>query len=171
MRIGTTLLERTRQVMEMEGLTVSYEQPLAVAIRQNEVRVEAEICALDHLGIAFQGLRLWGNAAHAELDTLAEAIAERVTYLPERLAPIEHDPERGIVQMRSAPPFVENGDVEYFELTLSRNGEETCLHLARHRRPEGRRRREGVTIVLTQQLFQRLVDDLAALLRSESGVD
>lgn len=164
MRIGTTLLERTRQAMEVEGLTVSDEQPLAVAIRKDGVRVEAEICALDRLGIAFQRLRLWGNGVQPDLDALAETIAERVTYLPERLAPIERDPQRGIVQMRSAPPFVENGDVEYFELTLSHTGEETCLHLMRHRCPQGRRRREDVSIVLTQPLFQRLVDDLATLL-------
>ena len=171
MRIGTTLLERTRQVMEVEGLTVSDEQPLAVAVQKDGVRAEVEICALDRLGIAFQRLRLWGNGAQADLDALAEAIAERVTYLPERLAPIERDPQRGIVQMRSAPPFVEDGDVEYFELTLSRTGEETRLHLMRHRRPEGRRRREGVSIVLTQPLFQRLVDDLATLLRHRDETD
>jgi hypothetical protein len=171
MRIGATFLERTRQVMEVEGLTVSHEQPLAVTLRKGTVGIEAEVRALDSLGIALRRLTVWGGDGDTDLQALADAIAQRVTYLPERLAPIERDPERGIVQMRSAPPLTEGEDVEYYEATLTREDSVSRIRLARYRWSAERRRRTDVSIVLTQQLFQRLVDDLATLLCCPDAAD
>ena len=166
MHIGATIVERTRQFIALEGTPLSFEQPLAMGVQEGSVRVEAEVCALDSLGIALRGLTAWGDAQGMALHTLAETIAERITYLPERLAPIERDLERGVVQMRSAPPLVENSSVEYYEITLTRSADQTRMHLARYRREDGQRRRRSVPIVLTHGLFQRLADDLAALLHT-----
>lgn len=165
MSIGTKILERMQQQIEVEGVASDQARPTKVALREGPIRVEAEISAYDTLGVAVHALTMWGNN-DASLQTLAKTISERVTYLWEPLALIERDLEHQTAQMRSAPPLVEETAIEFYEGELSRQDGTLRMRLVRYRQENGERRRTGETIKLTHEAFRRLVDDMAGILRA-----
>ncbi|MFQ5854799.1 MAG: hypothetical protein ACE5LU_04030 [Anaerolineae bacterium] len=166
MSVGFKILERMRYFIDVEGNTPTQEQPFTVALREGHIGVEAEVIAYDSLGVALHGLTVWGDGREASLEALAQTISRRVTYLWEPLALIERDLEREQVQMRSAPPLIEDKTVEYYEAMLTRQEGSPRIHMARYRQQNGQTRRVRVPITLTHQVFRRLVDDLVTILRA-----
>lgn len=163
---GAKTLERIRYSVQVEGTTPTYDRPLTVALHEEHTGVEAEVCAYDSLGVALHGLTVWGDNRAASLETLAKTISERVTYLWEPLALIERDLEREQVQMRSAPPLIEDKAIEFYEGQLTRQAGSPRIHMARYRRENGQARRVRVPVILTHAIFRRLVDDLSTILRA-----
>lgn len=166
MSVGFKTLERVRYFIEVEGNTPTSEQPFAVALRDADSRVEVEVVAYDTLAMALSGLTVWGDNAETSLEELAQSISQRVTYLWEPLALIERDLELEEVQMRSAPPLIDDDAIEFYECRLTRTDGSPQAHLVRYRRQNGGGRRVTVPITVTHQVFQRLVDDLTAILRA-----
>jgi hypothetical protein len=155
-----------RHLIQEGDSTPTQQRPLAVALQEEHTRVEAEVYAFDTLGVSLRGLTVWGNHRDAALEVLAQTISRQVTYLWEPLALIERDLEREEVQMRSAPPLVEDQAIEFYEGWLTRRDGAPRFHLVRYRRQNGEPRRTSVQFTLTHEVFRRLVDDLASILQA-----
>lgn len=166
MSVGARMLEHMRYLIVERGNTASREKPLTVTLHEKRVGVEAEVYAYDNLGMALGGLTVQGDNRHASLETLAQSISRRVTYLWEPLALTERDVEHEKVQMRSAPPLVEDKTIEFYEGWLTRHDGSPRVHLARYRRENEPAPTVQVPITLTHETFRRLVDDLATVLRA-----
>lgn len=170
MNVGARTLEQIRHAIQDSGYAPAPDRPLTVALDEEGTRVEAQVLAYDSLGVAVQGLTVWGDNRVASLEALSKTISQRVTYLWEPLALIERDLERDEVQIRSAPPLAEDKTVEFFEGRLTRHDGSLRLHLVRLRQADRQARRANVPITVTHQVFRRLVNDLAAILRApETG--
>ncbi len=161
MSVGVKMLKQMRHQMEAKGGAPTWAQSVKIALQEEPIQVEADVSAYDTLGVALRGLRVRGDS-DAPLEKLAQAIGERVTYLWEPLALIEQDLERERVQMRSAPPLIEDGAIEFYAGDLTRQ----AVRLTRYRQESGQRRRDRVAITLTHEIFRRLVDDLAGILHT-----
>lgn len=121
------------------------------------------IVAVDALSCAFESLRLHvpslvGNESGA-LQSWAEALSERVTYLLENIGPIEIDRGSNQVLIRSTPPDRSGGVTQFFEVLLTAQANGT-FQLRRYRSEHGQHGRESVDIHLTHETLQKLVHDL-----------
>jgi len=166
MSVGTKMLERMRNLIQEGDSTPTQQRPLTVALQEEHTGVEAEVYAFDTLGVSLRGLTVWGDHRDAALEMLAQTISRHVTYLWEPLALIERDLEREEVQMRSAPPLVEDKAIEFYEGWLTRCDGAPRFRLVRYRRQNGESRRTSMHITLTHEVFRRLVDDLASILQA-----
>ena len=122
---------------------VAQSSPLAVAMR--ELILETSELA---------------DASVTDLQRLSEALASRLTYLLEPIAPIEADEEQCVVQMRSTPPHKDDDGRTYYELLVRRGG---ALSLIRYRKEPGTPR-ERTPANVTTEVLQRLTEDFCAVL-------
>lgn len=124
-------------------------------------RLVAEIRALDALACAFDHLTLetdrLADADGPRLREISERLSQRLTYLLEPIRPVEHDPEQGVVQLRSDPPSREQDrGRSYYELLARRGG---SLRLSRFAKRPGQPRQE-IPAQVTREVLQRLAQDL-----------
>jgi hypothetical protein len=94
------------------------------------------------------------------LERIGKALAERVTYLMEPIAPIEVDAAACVVQLRSNPPQRDDDGRSYYELMVRCGGE---IALVRYRKENGDARRQ-IPATLTREVLSRLVGDFCAVL-------
>lgn len=166
MSVGAKMLDRMSYLSQEGDTPPTHENPLTVALQEEHASVEAEVYAFDRLGVSLRGLTILGDNRDAGLEALAQTINQRVTYLSEPVALVERDLDREEVQMRSAPPLADDRAIEFYEGRLTRQDGSPHLHLVRYRQEHGEPRRVGMPITLTHNVFRRLVDDLAAILRA-----
>lgn len=116
------------------------------------------------LAVSFERLQLATSelsaAAATELERIGKALATRLTYLMEPIAPIEIDAAACVVQLRSRPPQKDDDGSTYYELLVRRGGEIT---LARFRKEAGNARRR-VAATVTREVLVRLVGDFCHVL-------
>ncbi len=93
------------------------------------------------------------------LRAQAEALVQRVTFLPEKLALLELDKSQKTAVLRSALPFRNEKAVLFFEIWLTR-GQEI---LFRRIRNENHKRRT-VPFVLPWEIADRLIKELISIL-------
>jgi hypothetical protein len=96
----------------------------------------------------------------ADLERIGQALAGRLTYLMEPIAPIEHDREGCVVQLRSNPPQRGDDGRSYYELLVRRGGHIT---LTRYHKENTSPRRQ-IRATLTREVLLRLVGDFSAVL-------
>ena len=94
------------------------------------------VVAVDALSCAFESLTLHvpslvGNEC-GMLQTWADALSERVTYLLENIGPIEIDHRSNQVLIRSTPPDRTQTGTQFYEVLLSAQANGTFL-LRRYR--------------------------------------
>jgi hypothetical protein len=156
-----TLAERLEQAAE--AATTGGPPPWSVRVAEGGVEVTLELTAIESLACAFERLDVrnvaWAGKPIAEVKRVAEDLAKRLTYLLETIRPIETDPEHCVVQMRSSPPRREEDKSSYYELIVERSG---ALSLRRYEKQPGDVRRQ-VPILLTREVFRRLLTDFAAV--------
>ncbi len=92
----------------------------------------------------------------------AGEIEKRITYLLESFRLVEFDEVNGSAQIRSISPYKKGDERLYYEVLL-RGGK--SLTFTRYRQPRQAGEREIVPSHLTQETFERLVDDLAAVIQ------
>ena len=127
----------------------------------NGVAVRAELTAVETLGVSLSHLELdvphLVGASQATLEQWGRDLCGRVTYLLEGLGPLEFDPQKKELLIRSVPPTRDAGATSYFEVMLSAAGN-GAFTLARYRTGPGvSRTREDVA--LTREVLERLVRD------------
>ena len=165
MNIGTTLLNKVRNAIDGESQSLIVGQPLVVSIHANSAAIEARVNAFDTLGIALSGLVIQNPIGTSRLDDLARTVCERITYLWEPLMLIEYDLDQRRADMRSAPPFVDDEVISYYEGQLTEQNGSASLKLSRFAKSKHAQRRSEVPLTLTHEAFRRLVDDLHDILQ------
>ncbi|MBX3425296.1 MAG: hypothetical protein KF688_06415 [Pirellulales bacterium] len=128
------------------------------------LRCEVERC--DPLAVTAVELLLetpeLASASLFQLQAASAALAQRVNYLLEPIAPIETDAQGCHVQMRSNPPQRDDNGRRYYELLLRRGG---AIELCRYEKQPGQPRTR-VPAVLTHEVVCRLVADFVATVES-----
>jgi hypothetical protein len=151
-------MEKTNHIIEVlrQAPLGSREEFVAT---EDRVRISIRVADWDRLGCLFDGLKLEHIAGRPLLIDPA-AIVERINYLGEQLAEIEHDPAGGRIILRSKPPRDENGLVSFFEMVIDRH---EGLTLVRYEYDRHHHRRIAVSAPLTRETLERLLTDLTAL--------
>lgn len=119
-----------------------------------------ELAGLDRVGCEFTSLAVGttklAGATTDRLQQIASALAAKLTYLMEPIAPIEVDQDQCIVQMRSNPPQKNDDGTTYYELLVKAGGE---LTIGRFTKAPGAAR-QATTAQVTREVLLRLVGDL-----------
>jgi hypothetical protein len=135
-----------------------------VAANDGPRQVSCDVVERNSLAVSFNSLRLetteLASADAPRLERIGTALAARLTYLMEPIAPIEVDAGACTVQLRSSPPQRDDDGRSYYELMVRRGGEVT---LARYRKENGDARRQ-IAATVTREVLLRLVGDFCAVL-------
>ena len=158
MSLAAKLLAELRANVGQAGLTVSVAEGPRV-VRCAVVQGDALAATIDELVLETSEL---AGATIAELETASKALAARVNYLLEPIAPIEIDADGCTVQMRSNPPQKDDNGWRYYELLLRRGG---AVTLCRYEKPPGQAR-VRVPAALTHEVLGRLVEDFSVTVDS-----
>ena len=146
----------------LDQLPAFHQQVRTLAVDDGEQKLTCELVSLDTLACAFDRLSVattaWHDASLDQLREISTALAARLTYLLEPIAPTEFDTDRCTVQMRSKPPQRDDDGSTYYELLVERGGR---LMLCRYQAPPGMAR-QVVPAQVTREVLRRLVTDLAA---------
>jgi hypothetical protein len=135
-----------------------------IAVTASTRTVTCTVIESNSLAVSFDQLRLTTSelsaAKPAELERIGKALAERLTYLMEPIAPIEIDAQACVVQLRSNPPQRDDDGRTYYELIVRRGGEIALLRF----RKEPAQARHQVTTTVTREVLLRLVGDFNEVL-------
>jgi|GEM_PF-2480290 len=162
-------------ILELSRLKVEGSHPgdmeklLLVGVREDSTGASAKVLDNSRLGSALHSLTVWSRPPESlngtSITDQAAAIARQVTYLVESLTVLEHDRAGQRALLRSAPPRETADAVEYFEGWLTREASGTLsFSLHRYRHGNNDLSRQAVPIILTHEVLERLVDDLASIL-------
>jgi hypothetical protein len=136
-----------------------------VSVDGSPRQLTCDIVERNPLAVSFNRLQLatteLAAASAADLERIGKALSDRLTYLMEPIAPIEHDAASCVVQLRSNPPQRDDDGRSYFELMIRRGGEIT---LARFRKENGNVRRQ-IPATVTREVLLRLIGDFSAVLQ------
>lgn len=131
--------------------------PLALTAGQTELRirltsVDRLACELESLSVTNPG---FGRRSTDELNKMADLLADKLSYLEERLIVLEVDDVAADVQMRSESPHVDDSVRSYFEVHVGRSG----ITLQRFAKQDGQPR-QTVPAALTRRILSRACVDL-----------
>jgi hypothetical protein len=149
---------------EQELLKLGDGGPATVAVNDAPRHLSCDVVERNSLAVSFDQLRLatdeLASADTAELERIGKALAGRLTYLMEPIAPIEIDAAACVVQLRSSPPQRDDDGRSYYELTVRRGGE---IGLSRFRKENGGVRQQ-IAATVTREVLLRLVGDFSTVL-------
>ncbi|SFI54179.1 hypothetical protein [Planctomicrobium piriforme] len=138
--------------------------PMSVHVSDaSGITLQLDLSQLDSMSCAFSELSLFvpklRNAPFDVLKRWATALSQRVSYLLEKIGPLEFDPKNGQVLIRSTPPNTLSSGTQYYEIMLSSSGNGTFV-LKRFKSIAGQPGRQAVDIQVTHEVLLKLVDDL-----------
>ena len=128
------------------------EGELRGALRRTGARVEVGHLTLERLTLKKQSF--------AKLKASAELLSRQVTYLDERLEIVDHDRRGMYIQLRSLPPYKDDAQIQFNEISIGRDKIEV-KRIAFFRRDAVKRQ---VPMSLTEPLLLRLMEDLRQVL-------
>jgi hypothetical protein len=134
-------------------------QAVEVRAFDEKLRLEVKLADCGRLGCLLDSLNL-EHIQDGQLAVNAVQVAERITYLEERLDIIESEGEKGRTLLRSTPPKVDGQAVSFFEMVLDRS---TRLSLVRYRYDANSGERTPASAPLTRDTLERLIGDLLEL--------
>src|SRR3954449_5077936 len=155
---------KLKNQFEQELLNSGGGGPAMVAVHDSPRHLTCDVVERNSLAVSFNQLRLatdeLASADTAKLERIGKALAGRLTYLMEPIAPIEIDAAACVVQLRSSPPQRDDDGRSYYELTVRRGGE---IALARFRKENGVVR-QPIASTVTREVLLRLVSDFCTVL-------
>jgi hypothetical protein len=135
----------------------------------DNLRLRAELQDFDKYSYLVKAItvsRLQPHQAKTAVKDLllrqAAEIERRISYLLESFRLVEIDEINGLAQVRSATPHQKNDEKLYYEVLLDHGNR---IAFARYQKRSQDKQRECVPSHLTNETFERLTDDLAAVLR------
>jgi hypothetical protein len=153
-----------QQQFEQELLKQGDGGAATVAVHDSPRHLTCDVVERNSLAVSFNRLQLatdeLASADGPELERFGKALAERLTYLMEPIAPIEIDAAACVVQLRSNPPQRDDDGRSYYELIVRRGGE---IALTRYRKENGGTRHQ-ITATVTREVLLRLVGDFCVVL-------
>jgi hypothetical protein len=96
----------------------------------------------------------------AKLRDKAEGLTEQINYLRERLEVVDHDRRGMYVQLRSLPPYKDDTQIQFNEISIGRN-KVVVKRIAFFRKDETK---QQVPLRLSEEQLQRLLHDLRDLI-------
>jgi hypothetical protein len=137
--------------------------PYEAAAEAAGARLTLHLTAAGAVGLAFDALEFTA-ADRAErspeaLRAWADRLADRLTYLMEPLAVLEHDLGSGELVLRSQTPTARDGRRTFYEVRLRRDG---TMRLGRVAFDDSARTRTPAPCRMTVEALERLADDLVA---------
>lgn len=155
---------KLQKQFEQELSKSSAPGPGTITIVSPPRELTCETVERNPLAVSFNKLRLatfeLSDAKAVDLEHIGKALAGRLTYLMEPIAPIEFDAHECVLQLRSSPPQRDDDGRSYYELMIRRGGE---IALARYRKENGGARKQ-VAATVTREVLLRLVSDFCAVL-------
>ena len=169
MKLGKELILELGKLKTNGSHPFDMEKLLLVGAREDSTGTSAKVLDSSRLGSALHSLSVWSGHPDSLNGTgiadQATAIARQVSYLVESLALLELDRAGQRALLRSAPPRETADAVEYFEGWLTREASGTAsFSLHRYRHGNNDMSRQAVPVILTHEVLERLVDDLASIL-------
>lgn len=129
--------------------------------------VEIDFTAVDSLSSSFRELRVSAEELRAAplpaLRAWADGLCRRITYLLERIGPLEADQTENSVLVRSTPPAREPDRVSFYEMLVTGDG---ALRLRRYVREPSDGDRRQVDLCVTNEVLLRLVRDIVEAIPS-----
>lgn len=170
MTLGQKITEKLNALRLTENVTLNRQDSGYVMEEKiDDMRLRLEILDFDKFSYIVKTLevaRLQAPPANVPLQDLllrqAGEIERRITYLLENFNLLEVDEYNGLAQVRSAAPYQKNGEKFYYEVLLQHGLGAT---FSRYLQPHPAGQRELVPCHLTQEMCERLIDDLAATVR------
>ena len=148
------------ELNKLVGVTGSHLPVVNVNLQHGELSLELQ--SVDQLACAMLRLSVRSDKLSAcsmeQLQQIAEDLSDRLSYLLERISPIEIDQEACVVQMRSNPPQQDDDGTRYYELVVERG----ALSLCRFEKAPGKTR-STVAANVTREVVGRLARDFAAV--------
>lgn len=92
----------------------------------------------------------------AKLRSKAEALAEQVSYLKERLEIVDHDRRGMYIQLRSLPPYKDDHQIQFNEISIGKN-RIVVKRIAFFRKEEVK---QQVALDLSERELRRLLSDI-----------
>ncbi len=132
---------------------------LQFQIRYKEV--EKYGIVLDYISINKSGPILDIDVIKKRIGDQADTIQKQITFLLEDFKLIEMDHQSKRAQLRSYPPYKEEDSKYFYEIILD---EGTKVHFQRYEFNMKKKRYEKITSQLTIETFERLVNELVAIL-------
>ncbi len=133
------------------------------------ITLRLELSQVDSMSCAFSELVLYvphlQNATFDVVKQWAADLSQRITYLLEKIGPLEFDPNNRQVLIRSTPPQAAAHGTRYYEIVLSSAGQGSFI-LKRFESIGGQPGRNPVDLQLTNEVLFKLVDDLVATIPS-----
>lgn len=117
---------------------------------------------LDYLSVQKLSPILDVSLINRKLEEQAAAVEKNITFLLEGFKLIEMDLQNKRAQLRSYPPYTKENSKYYYEIMLD---EGTKAHFQRYEYSMTDKRYQKITSQLTIEIFERLVDELTALLK------
>jgi hypothetical protein len=157
---GNAMSLREQLAAELQRLGTTT-QPTTIQLTEPNVTLTLDLATIDQLAVAvhrFQITKLdLAQVALSRLQSIAEQLSKRLTYLLEPIRTIETDSAAGVVQLRSDPPTVAGNTRHYYELLVRLGGN---FELVRYQKLPGDAR-QPVSAYLTLEVLYRLVNDVA----------
>ncbi|HWP45972.1 MAG TPA: hypothetical protein VNM22_02315 [Candidatus Limnocylindrales bacterium] len=151
--------------------------PFTFELEEDGIQGKLEVVDLDRLSCALHRLEIKKqeeSRSNVSFDILTRAnrlkdqgeqIIQKVTYLLEPLSLIEWDKYTPVVQIRSFPPQVREDFIEFYELLLHGEENQTSLTLVRYRNQKNNRLKETRPMILTREVLERLLGDLFGVIK------
>jgi hypothetical protein len=150
--------------LEQELIQLGSGGPAMVVVGEAQRQLTCDVAECNPLAVSFNRLRLatmeLASADAPRLESIGKALAARLTYLMEPIAPIEIDAAACVVQLRSNPPQRDDDGRSYYELMVRRGGE---IALVRYRKENGGARQQ-IAAMVTREVLLRLVGDFSEVL-------
>lgn len=166
MKLGNRVIQRLQQFLLKENQKkVGREIDKYIFDEEfDKIHLHAEIKDFDKFSFHIGKLELKNIAKYKQVRLTAENLKKRaenlvskVTYLLENLALVELDSVTLLAQIRSASPYKEIDLLTYYEIIIDSQGN---LSFGRFQQKKGQPR-EPISFKLTEEVFERLIDDLA----------
>jgi hypothetical protein len=137
--------------------------PRPLSAEEGRHRIDLPVTLATAIGVECEGFDFGvatpGEMSLDDLRAWGGRVASRLTYLMEPLSLHEADAVAGEVVLRSQSPTPRNAKRSFFEARLRKTG---TLRFDRIVYDETTRRRQPVPCQFTNEVLERLVDDLVA---------
>ena len=117
---------------------------------------------LDYISISKSEQIIDLDIIKKQIETQADAIQKRITFLLEDFRLIEMDNQNKRAQLRSYPPFKDDDSKYYSEIILDEGHK---VHFQRYAYNMKEKRYEKITSQLTIETFERLINELVSILK------
>ena len=148
---------------EVADLVKTNAPPLCVTATEGPHKIDLPVSLATAVGVECEGFDFTvadrGEMSLDDLKAWGGRVASRLTYLMEPLSLLEADPVGGEVILRSQSPTPRDGRRSYYEAHLRRTG---VMKFDRVTYDEATKRRRVVSCKFTNEVLERLVDDLVA---------